>query len=57
MIDEMMRILVSTSMENQDQFMSGNMLYENQMIDELMRVLVSTPTENQDQFMSGNMVY
>jgi hypothetical protein len=27
MIHEMMRGLVSTPMENQDQFMSGNMLY------------------------------
>ncbi len=50
MIDEMMRILVSTPMENQDQFMSGNLLYENQIIDEMMRLLVSTPMENQDQF-------
>ncbi len=43
-------------MESQDQFMSGNMLYENQMISEMMGGLVSTPMENQDQFMSGNML-
>jgi hypothetical protein len=56
MINETMGGLLSTSMENQDKFMSGimllenqdrfmsgNMLYENQIINEMMHGLVTTP--------------